>query len=74
MRIRKQIALLKGLLENANSKVKSLLTNSLPFVMFQVFTAFRVALVKRETAGYYFVTFAYFRDLKNAAKFNAHEQ
>ena len=41
--------------------------------MFQVFTAFRVALVKRETAGYYFVAFAYFRDLKNAAKFNAHE-
>ena len=42
--------------------------------MFQVSTAFRVALVKRETAGYYFVAFAYFRDLKNAAKFNAHEQ
>ena len=42
--------------------------------MFQVFTAFRVALVKRETEGYYFVMFACFRDLKNAAKFNAHEQ
>ena len=42
--------------------------------MFQVFTAFRVALVRRETEGCYSVTFAYFRDLKNAAKFNAHEQ
>ena len=54
--------------------VKSSLSNSLPFLMFQVFTAFRVALVKRETEGYYFVKFACFRDLKNAAKFNAHEQ